>query len=103
MSQQKFHLVGQDLLSRKVDVFGMGRYKWYGEQLHTDLFGSVIALMMIAAFTSCYHILPAVTAAAAHRFDVVSRQVRTAKMSPAVQAQIGITTKECDEIGRAHV
>jgi hypothetical protein len=98
MSQQKFHLVGQDLFSGKVDVFGVGGYKWYGQQLHTNLFGSVIALMMIAAFTSCYHILPVVTAAAAHRFDVVSRQLRTAKMAPAVKAQIGITTKECDVI-----
>jgi len=98
MSQQKFHLVGQDLLSRKVDVLGVGRYKWYGQQLHTDLFGSVIALMMIAAFTGCNHVLPTVTATAAHRFNVVSRQLRTAKMSPAVQAQIGITTKECDVI-----
>ena len=98
MSQQKFHLVGQDLLSGKVDVFGVGGYKWYGQQLHTNLFGPVITLMMIAAFTSCYHVLPAVTATPTYRFDVVSRQVRTAKMPPAVQAQIGITTKECDVV-----
>ena len=94
MRQQKLHLIRQYAAARQVDVLCMRRHKGNREQLHSGLFRQTVTFVVITPLAGGYDILPNITAALTQRLYVITRKIGVAKLIPAIQTKVCVTSKK---------
>ena len=103
MRAQKVHLIRQNTLALKIDIFCMGRRERDRQQLHTRLFRRTSSLVIVTTLAGCYHVLPQILSAVRNWCDVVTGQFTGDKSLTTVQTNLSITLEQCAISQRWHV
>ena len=94
VGEEILHLVGEDASAFKVDVFRVGRYERYGDELHRRLFGRAPTFEIVAATAGRCDITPSVSSALRNRRDVITRKVARWKTHRTIEAQVSVSFEQ---------